>query len=102
MPQREATIQIIEEAMNLVVGSNKLHYQDICDALSNTQLNLLFAILAGETMLTSADTMQKYKLGTPRNVSKNKKTLEEKEIVEINGRTITFNHRIPRGSASGL
>jgi len=87
----DTTDQNIEEAMNLVVSSNQLHYQDICDALSNTQLNLLYAILAGEAMLTASETMQKYKLGTPRNVTKNKKVLQEKDIVEIHGKTVLFN-----------
>jgi hypothetical protein len=80
--------------MNLVVRSNALHYQDICDALSNTQLNLLYAILAGETKLTAAKTMQQYKLGTPRNVSKNKDILMDKDIVEIHGDSIMFNDPI--------
>lgn len=87
----EASEEIIDEAMDLVVRSNALHYQDICEALSNTQLNLVKALLAGETKLTSTDTMRDYRLGTPRNVSKNKKVLEEKDIVEIHGETISFN-----------
>ena len=90
----EASTKIVEESMNLVVRSNALHYQDICDALSNTQLNLLYAILAGKTKLTAAKTMQQFKLGTPRNVSKNKQTLIQKEIVEIHGHSITFNDPI--------
>lgn len=85
--------------MDLVVRSNALHYQDICEALSNTQLNLLFAILEGETKLTSAETMQNYRLGTPRNVSKNKKVLEEKDMVEIHGDSITFNDQISNKSS---
>jgi len=89
-----ATDDIIETAMDLVVRSNALHYQDICEALSNTQLNLIFAILNGETKLTAAETMQKYNLGTPRNVSKNKKVLEDKDIVEIHGESISFNDPI--------
>ena len=87
----ETTDLIIDEAMNLVVSTNALHYQDICDALSNTQLNLLYAILDGKTKLTASDTMLKYKLGTPRNVSKNKMVLEKKDIVEIHGKSIIFN-----------
>jgi hypothetical protein len=90
----EATPKMLEEGMNLVVRSNALHYQDICEALSNTQLNLLFAILAGERKLTSAVTMQEYKLGTPRNVSKNRQVLITRDIVEIHGHTITFNDPI--------
>jgi len=92
--ESETTNQTIEEAMNLVVRSNKLHYQDMCDALSNTQLNLLYAILAGETRLTASENMFKYRLGTPRNVSKNKQILIEKDIVEIHGNTISFNDPI--------
>lgn len=88
---KEVTEEIILEAMDLVVRSNSLHYQDICDALSNTQLNLLYAILEGETKLTASDTMRQYSLGTPRNVSKNKTTLEEKDLVEFHGDAITFN-----------
>jgi AAA+ ATPase superfamily predicted ATPase len=89
--ESEVTLQIIEGAMDLVVRSNSLHYLDICDALSNTQLNLLYAILAGETKLTASGTMQKFNLGTPRNVSKNKMVLEEKDIVEFHGEIICFN-----------
>lgn len=92
--ETEANERIIETAMDLVVRSNALHYQDICEALSNTQLNLLLAIRDGETKLTASQTMQKYNLGTPRNVTKNKKVLEEKDIVEIHGETITFNDPI--------
>ena len=90
----EATSKMIEEAMTLVIRSNALHYQDMCDALSNTQINLLNAILAGETKLTAAKTMQQFKLGTPRNVSKNKQILIQKDIVEIHVQSITFNDPI--------
>lgn len=90
----ETTSKIVGESMNLVIRSNALHYQDICDTLSNTQLNLVYAILAGETKLTASKTMQQYKLGTPRNVSKNKQVLIRKDIVEIHGKTITFNDPI--------
>ncbi len=92
--ESEATRVTIETAMDLVVRSNALHYQDMCEALSNTQLNLLLSILEGETKLTASGTMQKYNLGTPRNVSKNKKVLEKKDIVEFHGETISFNDPI--------
>jgi len=80
----------VAESMDLVLRSNILYYQDLCESLSNTQLNLLKAILAGETKLTSTQAMQAYKLGTPRNVSKNKQALMEKDIVEIHGDSISF------------
>ncbi len=86
-----ASEEILADSMDLVIRSNTLHYQDICDSLSNTQLNLLRAILAGETKFTSTKAMQRYRLGTPRNVSKNKRILMEKDIVEIHGKDIHFN-----------
>lgn len=51
------------------------------ETLSKTQFNLLIALLNGEKQLTSTSVMQRYELGTPRNVSKNKKILLEKEII---------------------
>jgi hypothetical protein len=56
--------------------------------------NMLYAILAGETKLTAAKTMQQFKLGTSRNVSKNKQILIQKDIVEIHGQSILFNDPI--------
>lgn len=88
--ESEATARMVDEALILVLRSNSLYYQSICDALSNTQLNLLYAILAGEIRLTATRTMQQFKLGTPRNVLKNKQTLIEKEIVEMHGQSIAF------------
>ena len=64
------------------------------ESISNTQLNLLKAILAGERKLTATTVMQQYRLGTPRNVSKNKCVLVGKDIVEIHGENIFFNDPI--------
>lgn len=73
-------------ALNEVIQANTPFYQKEVETISTTQLNLLKAIAEGETMLTSARVMQKYRLGTPRNVSKNKIVLENSDIVElING-----------------
>jgi hypothetical protein len=85
---------ILNESMELLVRSNALHFQDICESLSNTQINLLKAILHGERRLTSTRTMHEYKLGTPHNVSKNKKTLIHKDIIEVHGDSIIFNDPI--------
>jgi hypothetical protein len=88
--QKKVISDHVEEAMDLVVSSNAMHYQDICDSLSNTQLNLVKAILSKERKLTSMKVMNQYKLGTPRNVSKNKQVLIEKEIIELQEGKISF------------
>lgn len=50
--------------------------------ISSTQLNLLKAVARNEQKLTSAQIMQEYKLGTPRNVLKNKKILINNDIID--------------------
>lgn len=90
----KVTSDQVEEAMDLVISSNALHYQDICDSLSNTQLNLIKAILSGERKLTSMEVMHQYRLGTPRNVSKNKQLLIQRDIIEVRGKNIFFSDPI--------
>jgi len=55
----------------------------IAEDLNNTQINLLKAISNREKQLSASATMQKYQPGIPRNVSKNKTTLEKKDIIDI-------------------
>ena len=80
---KNTTDTIIEEALNEIIDVNKPFFQFQIEQLSNTQINLLKAVAHGETKLTSGAVMQKYKLGTPRNVSKNKNSLIQKDIIDI-------------------
>ena len=69
-----------------LIGANSPLYQMEVENLSNTQVNLLKAILSGEKKFTAAKVMDKYRLGTPRNVSKNKTILLKSDIIhETNG-----------------
>ncbi len=71
----------ITSALTELIYANTPLYQKEIEVISTTQLNLLKAIVKGEIQLTSAVVMQKYKLGTPRNVSKNKTTLGKNDII---------------------
>lgn len=81
--EHKTTDQIIEKSVENVINTNSIFYQDITDNLSNTQINLLFAITYKREQLFSVDTMKTYKLGTPRNVSKNKDVLQNKDIIDF-------------------
>ena len=83
LTENSVTEDLLKEAMDLVIRSNKVYYQNICENLSNTQYNLLVAIMNGEKQITSAKTMHDYHLGTPRNVIKNRNMLESKDILDI-------------------
>ncbi len=76
-----ATKQEIESALLELINANMPLYQKEVESLSITQLNLLKAITNGEQKLTSNSVMQKYNLGTPRNVIKNKTTLLNNDLI---------------------
>ena len=77
-----ATKEIIEKALSELINANSPFYQKETETLSITQLNLLIAVLNGESKLTSVSVMTTYRLGTPRNVSKNKTMLINNDIIQ--------------------
>lgn len=77
----------IKSALLELIYANTPLYQKEVETISLTQVNLLKAITNKETQFTSTTVMQKYKLGTPRNVSKNKTTLINNDMIhEIDGK----------------
>jgi len=85
------TAGIIDESLQEIINTNKPFFQTLIEQLSMTQINLLKAIAQNETKLTASAVMKKYKLGTPHNVSKNKKVLIKNDIIDIRpDKTIEF------------
>lgn len=84
---KSVTKKDIYTATRELINANMPLYQREIEILSITQVNLLRAVSSGETRLTSARVMTEYRLGTPRNVSKNKAVLLNNDIInESNGR----------------
>ena len=81
---------ILKEALQELINANMPLFQKEVESLSVTQLALLQAVAAGENQLTSTYVMQKYKLGTPRNVSKNKTILINNDIIDFDGKDYEF------------
>jgi len=82
LTENEANIEILQQAIEQVIDTNLPLYQSECDALTASQLNLLIAIAGNEQFLTAVETLNKYNMGTPQNISKNKKTLQNRDIIE--------------------
>jgi len=80
--KNEVTDEIILSALKELIYANMPLYQKDVENLSGTQLNLLKAIVAGESQLTSNAVMQKYRIGTPRNVLKNKDLLIKNDMID--------------------
>ena len=77
----KASRKEITKALDELINANAPLYQKEVESISVTQLYLLKAIAQGETKLTSARVMTEYRLGTPRNVSKNKDILINSDIM---------------------
>jgi len=86
----QVTDLIMEASLNELTEQNAILYQEIVNGLSDTQVNLLIAIAKGETSLNSAAIMNKYSLGTSANVTKNKKVLKDREIIDSTAGNVTF------------
>jgi len=85
LTQKKATFIELNAALNELIQANSPLYQKEIETISATQLNLLKAVAKGEVQFTSAAVMQRHFLGTPRNVSKNKTTLINNDIIhEVN------------------
>jgi hypothetical protein len=84
------TTEIVNHAIEFMINSNSPLFIKTVEDLSNTQINLLKAILKQEKHLSASETMQNYSLGTPRNVYKNKRMLERKDIIDVTPNEILF------------
>ena len=78
----EVTEEILQQAAEQVIEANLPLYLSECEALSAGQINLLIAIANGEKSFTSVEVMNKYRLGTPQNVSKNKLILQRRDFTD--------------------
>ncbi len=72
----------IYQSLDELINANTPLYQKEIESISATQLSVLKAVVLGESKLTSAKIMQKYRLGTPRNVSKNKTALIQADLIQ--------------------
>jgi len=80
----------LAHALEMVLDANTPFYQLTCEQISLTGINVLKAIAAGETRLTSAAVMHDYRLGTPRNVQKAREILEARDVIERGKDTYAF------------
>ncbi|MFO7852346.1 MAG: AAA family ATPase [Bacteroidota bacterium] len=85
-----ADSETVRAALTELINTNTPFYQSQAESLSATQLNLLKAIASSEEKLTSTKVMSRYKMGTPRNVSKNRDILINNDIVQRRGSGFEF------------
>jgi uncharacterized protein len=84
------TRPIIEEAFHDLVLQLSMLFQNLTDGLNKTQLGYLRALTDNIDQLSSQKTIRDYRLGTSGNVVKIKKTLINKEIIDLQGSDTSF------------
>ena len=79
----ECCEDIINDAHEGLIDQLSLLFQSKTEELTIIQINFLSALLEGVNQFSSKETLEEYNLGTSGNVVKLKKTLVNKEIIDI-------------------
>mgnify|MGYP006874103769 CR=1 FL=1 len=82
--------EIIKEAHITIIEQLSLLFVTITESLTNSQINFLKAMVAGETTLSSAAVIAKYRLTSSANVTRSKKSLVEKDILDNKANKLSF------------
>ena len=88
--QENCNSEIIKITHDNLANQLSLLFINIIESISTTQINFLKAILANEPQLSSQETLKKYKLGTSANITRIKKALLGREIIDITGDKINI------------
>ncbi len=87
-------VEVTEESFNYglrqMINTNSPMFQSDTETLAASQVEMLRAIRDGVQQLSSAEARAKYHLGNPNTISKNKKILQNKDIVEMQGGKLVF------------
>jgi len=79
----EVTPEIVDVAVNELIAQNSALFMQQTEGLSSYQMNMLRAIAAGvHDGFLSQDVLQTYRLGTKSNVSRIRKVLIDRDLVE--------------------
>ena len=87
-------VEVAEESFNYglrqMINTNSPMFQSDTEMLAASQVEMLRAIRDGVLQLSSAEARAKYHLGNPNTISKNKKILQNKDIVEMQDGKLVF------------
>ena len=89
---KNVTKENFEDAMNDLLNQNSILYYNYLENLTALQINFLLAIVDGiYHEFSKKEIINKYNLGTSANINRVKKSLEQKELIDIYPQKITIN-----------
>ena len=86
----EVNEQSFAYGLKQMLNTNSPMFLNDTETLAASQIEMLRAIKDGVLQLSSAEVRQKYHLGNPNTISKNKRILQNKDIVEAQGGRLVF------------
>ena len=78
----EVDEQIFQYGLRQLINTNSPMFLSDTESLAPSQIEMLRAIKDGVRQLSSAEAKRNYALGNPNTISKNKKVLRDKDIIE--------------------
>ena len=81
---KEVTEEIMNRAYRRIIDTNAPMFMNDVEKLTASQREMLKAIIAGESQLSSAGARERYRLGNLTTITRNKKVLETKAFVDSN------------------
>ncbi len=89
--EKAVSEEIFNNALLDLLTQNALFFEQMCDHLSNTQINFLKILATGvQSGFYNDEIRRKFNLGTSGNIAKIKSKLYEKEIIDITPKNIDF------------
>lgn len=88
--EQDVNEEIFTYGLKQTLNINTPMFQSDVNQFSPPQIELLKAIAAGEAQLSSEDVRGRYALGNPNTLNRNKKTLQNQDVIEQQGRTYQF------------
>ena len=75
---------VLMEALKTIISIHEPRFYAIVNDLTDHQLSLLLAILAGVTRFSASEVIEKYRLNSSANVRRVKDALKKKEVITFN------------------
>lgn len=78
------TEAVLMDALDMIISLHEPYFRAITDELTTFQINLLRAVVEGQTKFSSAETIRKYRLNSSANVKRLREALMKKEVLSFN------------------
>lgn len=88
--ENDVTVEMVDNALLSVIDTNRPVFESDADKLSSSQMAMLHAVANGEFRLNSSEVVNRYHLGGSQTITRNKKVLVEKDIIEKRGNGFDF------------